>query len=75
LPLFGFAREQQPRSRVHDEPNRLLTGEMWTALIIWARHHLLRFTSERANPADMATLTCFMRIDHAIAIVRECQAR
>jgi len=48
----------------------ILIGKMWTALIEWARTHMLSSDPPLANPEDMNIPRCVDGADEAIALIR-----
>jgi uncharacterized protein (TIGR00730 family) len=53
----------------------ILVGKMWTALVEWAREHMLSFQPPLANARDMDIPLCVDTADEAIALIREHQSK
>lgn len=48
----------------------ILVGKMWSALVDWARSHLLTTTPPLASPQDMSIPQCVNTADEAIVLIR-----
>jgi uncharacterized protein (TIGR00730 family) len=59
---------------VHDTP-LILVGKMWSALVEWARAHLLTTQPPLACPEDITIPQCVGTADEAIALIREHRAK
>ncbi len=59
---------------IHSAP-LILVGNMWAALVDWAKMHLLKPELNLARPEDVAIPRCVQTADEAIALLCDDHAR